>query len=425
MSTFRTSHSRSNPYVMINKGFLEDPSLSAKAKGILAYLLSRPDNWQTRTEQLIAVMREGREAIMSGLRELEKNGYFERTPARDSVTGRITSWVKNVYENPVLKPSSPTSGFSVDGEEPHPGSPQTGFASEGKPYSGLPDPIVNIDITTNDSIKKESVINECDQGEKSEISHTENSIELLEPEEELATPDPSEQPKEINHGAEAINHGLEPNVPARDNKAKRQKFLIKIDRLDELEDAFNSGEDLGTLRVVEQSALCDRVMGDRIALYRHQGKILNCRPNDIKAEFLVFVAARYWNSPKEIKKASDMIRSYERDLSKWQTLYICVDEWKESLRIADPNIQPIVEDCLSDSQRQESRRLQELAEATKRSDDGNHQVKSVLSSHSAESGDVGPHSPEGTKQVPEIAKQMLAQVIAALAEKQSMKKPSY
>lgn len=424
MSTFRTSHSRSNPYVMINKGFLEDPDLSAKAKGILAYLLSRPDNWHTRTEQLIAVMKEGREAIMSALRELEKSGYFERTPVRDSVTGRITNWIKNVYETPVLKPSSPTNGFPVCGDEPQPGNPQTGFPSKGKPYDGLPDPIVNIDITTNDLIKNELVINECDQEEKSEISHTENSIELPEPEEELATPIPSEQPKEINPGPKATNPDLEPNVPARDNKAKKQKFLIEGDRLDELEDAFNNGEDLGTLRVVEQAALCDRVMGDRIALYRNQGKILNCRPNDIKAEFLVFVAARYWNSPKEIKKASDMIRSYERDIAKWQTLYICVDEWQESLRISDPTAEPIVEDCLTEQQRKESQRLRELAEAAKRGDTDEVQLSNVPAPLSAESDDIDSCSAEEDRLAKERAKQFVAQV-AAMTAQRSMKKPSF
>ena len=37
---------RPNNFVMLDKTFLEDDRLSFKAKGILAYLLSKPDNWK-------------------------------------------------------------------------------------------------------------------------------------------------------------------------------------------------------------------------------------------------------------------------------------------------------------------------------------------------------------------------------------------
>ena len=36
---------RPSSFVMMDKSFLEDTRLSYKAKGILAYLLSKPDNW--------------------------------------------------------------------------------------------------------------------------------------------------------------------------------------------------------------------------------------------------------------------------------------------------------------------------------------------------------------------------------------------
>ncbi|NEQ64767.1 MAG: hypothetical protein F6K21_04520 [Symploca sp. SIO2D2] len=122
---------------MINKGFYEDNRLSAKAKGILGYLLSRPDGWVTRTEQITSVMTDGLTAIKSGLRELEQNGYFRRFPVRDTETGKISHWVKDVFEVPQVE------------------NPPVENPSDGNPSDGKPTPIVNIDIANIDIGNKE------------------------------------------------------------------------------------------------------------------------------------------------------------------------------------------------------------------------------------------------------------------------------
>ena len=41
-----------NPYVMIRKEMLLDKALSLKAKGLLAFLLSKPDDWQIYLDKL-------------------------------------------------------------------------------------------------------------------------------------------------------------------------------------------------------------------------------------------------------------------------------------------------------------------------------------------------------------------------------------
>lgn len=43
MATFRTVK-EDGDFVLVHKGFIYDPNISAKAKGILLYLLSRPNN---------------------------------------------------------------------------------------------------------------------------------------------------------------------------------------------------------------------------------------------------------------------------------------------------------------------------------------------------------------------------------------------
>jgi len=43
---FRKLKDRQNPFVRADKGFINDPSISYKAKGIMLYLLSKPDHWK-------------------------------------------------------------------------------------------------------------------------------------------------------------------------------------------------------------------------------------------------------------------------------------------------------------------------------------------------------------------------------------------
>lgn len=61
---------------------IEDDRLSFRARGVLVYLLSKPDHWTARSEQLVSEGREGRDAIRTALRELETYGYLERTRER-------------------------------------------------------------------------------------------------------------------------------------------------------------------------------------------------------------------------------------------------------------------------------------------------------------------------------------------------------
>ena len=67
-------------FVVINKNFLEDKRISFKAKGILTYLLSKPDNWQVMTSELIEASSDGEAAVRSALKELEKYGYYKKYP---------------------------------------------------------------------------------------------------------------------------------------------------------------------------------------------------------------------------------------------------------------------------------------------------------------------------------------------------------
>ncbi len=52
MAVFRVIKDKENPYVMLNKYFVYDGRLSLKAKGLMSYFLSRPDNWEFYSSEI-------------------------------------------------------------------------------------------------------------------------------------------------------------------------------------------------------------------------------------------------------------------------------------------------------------------------------------------------------------------------------------
>jgi len=97
MSIIRVHKAQRERYVILDTTALNDPRLSYRAKGLHAYLMSKPDQWRVKISQLAQLSpREGREAITTALRELQEAGYLHRTRRHD-VHGHI-GWETTVYE---------------------------------------------------------------------------------------------------------------------------------------------------------------------------------------------------------------------------------------------------------------------------------------------------------------------------------------
>ncbi len=98
---------RESPYVQIDKRPLEDPRISWRAKGILAYLLSKPDGWSVRMENVLKHGTEGRDAVASAMKELQSAGYAWIATSRNpdgSLAGKtwIISEEPRCPEKPVI-----------------------------------------------------------------------------------------------------------------------------------------------------------------------------------------------------------------------------------------------------------------------------------------------------------------------------------
>ena len=151
---------KQNNFVMLDKAFIDDERLSFKAKGILTYLLSKPDNWKVIVKDLINHSADGRDSIYSGLRELKKHGYYVKQPIRNEY-GIIESWESVIYEAPNEQRGKETPSTKKNSEKTPISPPLTGFPDTGFPDTGYPDtekPLRNnIYHTNNDSTEDLSI----------------------------------------------------------------------------------------------------------------------------------------------------------------------------------------------------------------------------------------------------------------------------
>lgn len=112
-----TRSKRRDHFTVVNNSALEDSGLSFRAKGVLVYLLSKPDDWKVSERQLARVGHEGVTAIRAALKELEMAGYIERRRMRGE--GGKFEWESVVFETPRAKTTEqPCSENRSTGTEP-------------------------------------------------------------------------------------------------------------------------------------------------------------------------------------------------------------------------------------------------------------------------------------------------------------------
>ena len=99
MSTIRVEKNRN--YTVIHNEFLRNKALSLKAKGLLAMILSLPDDWNYNIRGLVSLCKESLTSVRSSLKELEEHGYVTITKLQDE-KGRFT-YDYTIYEVPVTE----------------------------------------------------------------------------------------------------------------------------------------------------------------------------------------------------------------------------------------------------------------------------------------------------------------------------------
>lgn len=80
MSVIRVA--KTKDYTVMSNHHLRNRDLSLKAKGLMGWMLSCPDDWDFTVNGIVSCMKEGKDAIVSTLSELEKAGYLIKTNGR-------------------------------------------------------------------------------------------------------------------------------------------------------------------------------------------------------------------------------------------------------------------------------------------------------------------------------------------------------
>ncbi|PEY75279.1 DnaD domain-containing protein [Bacillus cereus] len=103
-------------YSVIHNTPLRDEKLSWRAKGLLAYMLSLPDDWTFHATELSQHAKDGKEITTKTIQELKKAGYLKRYPVQDPKTGKISHWETAVYEVPSTEPENQSVEKPVSGK---------------------------------------------------------------------------------------------------------------------------------------------------------------------------------------------------------------------------------------------------------------------------------------------------------------------
>jgi len=90
---------KTSNYVSISRFTLEDKRLSWEARGLHAFLLAKPDDWQTCIAHLIKCSPAGRDKTRRVIKELITNSYIVKNEQR-SQQGHFSSPQYIVYESP-------------------------------------------------------------------------------------------------------------------------------------------------------------------------------------------------------------------------------------------------------------------------------------------------------------------------------------
>ena len=145
------------PFTQVSNDMLCDQHISAKAKGVLCYMLSKPSEWQFNIKSIAGEMKEDKDTIWRILTELIKSNYVHRTDHRDA-SGRITMWEYQVFQSP----------HPQNGDMDEKGT-LTGSKAEIHPHPQNPD-LDNGDILNKDRKikKKEAEAKDLDMGRSRE-----------------------------------------------------------------------------------------------------------------------------------------------------------------------------------------------------------------------------------------------------------------
>lgn len=165
MSTFKINKNRD--FTVMSNYHLRDRNLSLKAKGLLSFMLSLPDDWDYSLRGLVAICKESKDAIRSALNELKLNYYLKIEPSRDE-NGKF-EYNYLIYEKPYrtrLKSRNPPNTDFPYTDEP---------STDNQPQINTKESNTNHKIDKTDKLDKTGI----SQNNSEEVKHNILTLELI------------------------------------------------------------------------------------------------------------------------------------------------------------------------------------------------------------------------------------------------------
>ncbi len=106
---------RTRNFTTIDNGVFDDRDLSPEALGVLAYLLSRPNNWEVQPDQLRRRFDIGRDKLQKIMRLLRERGYARIEYDHDKATGTFRNCGYVICDEPIMiKAAEPVGEVASD-----------------------------------------------------------------------------------------------------------------------------------------------------------------------------------------------------------------------------------------------------------------------------------------------------------------------
>ena len=138
-------------YTVLQNEALRDPRLSFKARGLLAYMLSLPPEWNFSVSGLSRASRDGKDAIRSALRELEAAGYLVREAQAHDEGGKFAGCSYVLHDVSTAPSAGEEEAPPLSENPPTAEAPLTEKPTTDKPMTENPTQINTYQVSTYSS----------------------------------------------------------------------------------------------------------------------------------------------------------------------------------------------------------------------------------------------------------------------------------
>lgn len=113
MATYRCSHDKNHPYLVISKSLIDDVRLSGLGLSIMVHLLSKKDNWQISTSEICKRFNICKDTVYKEINHLIELGYLQKKELREK--GKYAGYEYDIFE---VSLNSPKKVLSESIEKP-------------------------------------------------------------------------------------------------------------------------------------------------------------------------------------------------------------------------------------------------------------------------------------------------------------------